>query len=58
MIMVENKFKEFSRPSPTLISIATNRADEDSVSISLLSDVSRVTEYERKRQSHTKVYFR
>ena len=47
MIKVAKKLKESSRPSPTLISIATNRTDTDTASISLLSDFSRVTEYKR-----------
>ena len=55
MIKVAKKFKKSSRPSPTLISIATNIKDTDTTSISLLSDFSRVIEYERKIQSHTKV---
>jgi len=42
MIKAAKKCKESSRPSPTLISIATNRIDTDIASISLLSDFSRV----------------
>jgi len=55
MIKAGKEFKEASRPSPTLISTTTNRIDTDTASISLLSDLERVTKYERKRQSRTKV---
>ena len=50
MIKAANKFKESSKTSPALISIATNRTDTDTASISLLSDYSGATEYKRKRQ--------
>jgi len=44
IIKAANKFKESSRPSPTAISIDKNRTDTDTVSLSLLSGFSRVTE--------------